>query len=165
MLSGFFLRKKPLSSSGFGVRQLWNRCRGSKTESVMSLIPVQAAYPEHHEYNLSGFAIAAPPVAPGAIRSWTLALAALLLAAACAHAQAVFGAKAMEIADDGAETIPTATYLGSSTTNSAAPQTILAATVLNSTGDPTPAPTGTVTFFNGTAVVGSGPWIQAMWRL
>jgi hypothetical protein len=123
----------------------------------MSRISVQAAYPEHHEYNLSGFAIAALRVAPGAIRSWTLALAALLLAAACAHAQAVFGAKAMGIADDGAETIPTATYLGSSTTNSAAPQTILAATVLNSTGDPTPAPIGTVTFFNGTAVVGSGP--------
>jgi hypothetical protein len=54
-------------------------------------------------------------------------------------------------------TIPTFTDLGFSTSNGALPQTILVATVLNSTGGPTPTPTGTVTFSNGTTVVGSAP--------
>jgi hypothetical protein len=27
MQGGFFLRKKPLSGSGFGIQQLWNRCK------------------------------------------------------------------------------------------------------------------------------------------
>jgi hypothetical protein len=53
--------------------------------------------------------------------------------------------------------IPTITDLGSSTTTGATPQTILVSTVLNTSGSSTPAPTGTVTFFNGTSAVGSGP--------
>jgi sugar lactone lactonase YvrE len=54
--------------------------------------------------------------------------------------------------------IPTITGLGSSTTSGATPEVILVATVVN---DPTaindPTPTGTVTFTNGTTVVGSAP--------
>jgi len=125
----------------------------------MSRIPVEVAHAENHGSILPGFAAAGMRVAPGHSRSWTLALAALLLAAAGAQGQAVFGAMAMGVAsaDAGAETIPTTTSLGSSATNSEASQTILAATVQNSNGSSTPAPTGTVTFLNGTTVIGSGP--------
>lgn len=56
-------------------------------------------------------------------------------------------------ADVGSGVIPTATTLGSST----ASQTILSATVQNANGSSTPAPTGTVTFFNGTVAIGSEP--------
>jgi len=49
-------------------------------------------------------------------------------------------------------TIATATSLGTSTTTGANPQVILVATVIGTTG---PVPTGTVTFNNGTTVVGT----------
>lgn len=51
------------------------------------------------------------------------------------------------------ELIPTATSLGSSSTTGTTPQVILVATVLN--GATGPMPTGTVTFNNGTTVLGS----------
>ena len=51
--------------------------------------------------------------------------------------------------------IQTITELGTSTTGGAMPQALLVSTVLNTTGSSTP--TGTVTFFNGTTVIGSGP--------
>jgi hypothetical protein len=65
----------------------------------------------------------------------------------------------MEVAsaDAGAATISTATTLGYSTADSETTQTILAATVQNASGSSTPAPTGTVTFFNGATVIGSAP--------
>jgi hypothetical protein len=50
-------------------------------------------------------------------------------------------------------TIPTATALGTSTTGGASPQVILVATVADTSSGP--APTGTVTFLNGTTQVGS----------
>jgi hypothetical protein len=49
------------------------------------------------------------------------------------------------------QAIPTATALGSSSTTSSPPQLILVATVVGSTG---PTPTGTVTFSNGSTVIG-----------
>lgn len=58
-------------------------------------------------------------------------------------------------------TIPTVTDLGVSATTGANPATILVATVLNnyaSSGTtPLPTPTGTVTFMNGTTVIGAAP--------
>jgi len=53
--------------------------------------------------------------------------------------------------------IPTLTDLGSATTTGANPQAILVATVINDAGGLTPTPTGTVTFNNGSTVVGSAP--------
>lgn len=50
-------------------------------------------------------------------------------------------------------TIPTATSLGTSTTGGVTPQVILVATVVDTSSGP--APTGTVTFLNGTTPVGS----------
>jgi len=49
--------------------------------------------------------------------------------------------------------IPTNTSLGTSATTGAAPQTILVATTYGTTG---PIPTGTITFTEGTTVIGSG---------
>ncbi len=49
--------------------------------------------------------------------------------------------------------IPTNTNLGTSTTTGATPQTILVATTYGATG---PIPTGTITFMEGTTVIGSG---------
>jgi hypothetical protein len=49
-------------------------------------------------------------------------------------------------------TIPTVTALGVSTTNTTPPQLILVATVLGSGG---PVPTGTITFSNGSTVIGA----------
>jgi len=49
--------------------------------------------------------------------------------------------------------IPTNTNLGTSTTSGATPQTILVATTFGTTG---PIPTGTITFMEGTTVIGSG---------
>jgi hypothetical protein len=76
----------------------------------------------------------------------------MLPAAGFAQRQANFNG-----ADAGSGLIPTTTILGSSTVNSATSQTILDATVQNANGNSTPAPTGTVTFFNGTVVLGSNP--------
>ncbi len=109
----------------------------------MSRIPFKFTRRENHESKLPRSIVAAWRVARS--QSWALALAALLYVAAVAQGQAGSGALA------------TVTYLGSSTTNSVAPQTILAATVLNSNSNSAPAPTGTVTFLNGTTVVGAGP--------
>jgi hypothetical protein len=50
--------------------------------------------------------------------------------------------------------IPTITGLGAATTTGTNPQVILVATVLGSVG---PTPTGTVTFNNGSAVIGTAP--------
>ena len=77
---------------------------------------------------------------------------------------AIYGGDANDQGSSGASaaqlvvgSIPTVTDLGSSTTDGTTAQTILVSTVLNTSGNSTPAPTGTVTFFNGTTVVGSGP--------
>ena len=51
-------------------------------------------------------------------------------------------------------TIPTATSVGTSTTGGTSPQVILVAVVTDTASGP--APTGTVTFLNGTTQVGSG---------
>jgi len=53
-------------------------------------------------------------------------------------------------------TIPTITDLAASTTTGPNPQVILVAVVLDSTG-PGPVPTGTVTFTQGTTVIGTAP--------
>ena len=52
-------------------------------------------------------------------------------------------------------TIPTVTNLGVSATTSTPPVTVLVAVVLNNNGGPGPIPTGTISFQNGTAVLGS----------
>jgi hypothetical protein len=52
-------------------------------------------------------------------------------------------------------TIPTLTDLGSASTTGANPQVILVATVINAAGPLTPTPTGTVTFNNGSTVIGT----------
>jgi hypothetical protein len=84
----------------------------------MSHIPVQVVPAENHGSNLPGFATAAKRVAPGDIRIWTLALAALLLATAGAQAQAVFGTIAVGGSNPPAEQSVSVTALVGGTVNS-----------------------------------------------
>jgi hypothetical protein len=134
-------------------------------EPVMSLIPDQVVRRESCASKIRKFAAAAARVSWGHGRSWTLvwtmvlALLLLLPAAGGAQGQADWGAAARGVngADAGSGIIPTTTSLGSSTASNDTAQTILEATVQNANGNSTPAPTGTVTFFNGTAVLGSNP--------
>jgi sugar lactone lactonase YvrE len=84
----------------------------------MSHIPVPVVRAENHGSNLPGFATPAKRVAPGDIRIWTLALAALLLATAGAQAQAVFGTIAVGGSTPPAEQSVSVTALVGGTVNS-----------------------------------------------
>jgi hypothetical protein len=65
------------------------------------------------------------------------------------------GSTSMNAAQLAVGSIQTITNLGTSTTGGTMPQMLLVSTVLNTSGSSTP--TGTVTFFSGTTVIGSSP--------